>query len=350
MENGKRKMKDETQTLHRESNRRDEPDLDSLPKAKMKFVEPMLAKLVKQVPDGKAWQYEVKLDGYRALAIKSGGHVTMFSRRGNVLNGRFPKIARSFGFLPDNTIIDGEVIALDDDGKPSFAALQKRERGQPLYFYVFDVLAYKGKDVRKVPLSERRNLLENYVLDEARDPIRLSTVFSANAHELIKAARAQGLEGIVAKRTDSIYESGERSGAWLKYKTDKSQELVIGGYKPGSNTFDYLLAGYYEGKKLMFVGKIKNGFTPVLRRKVAEQFRGLETDVCPFANLPEQKNARRGEALTAEVMAKCKWLKPKLVAHIEFTEWTEDNHLRHSRFAGLRDDKDPRDVTHDVAA
>jgi len=332
-----------------ESNLRDEPNPDSLPKAKMEFVEPMLAKLVNHIPDGSAWLYEIKLDGYRALAIKSDGQVTLFSRRGNELNVRFRKIAKSFGFLPDNTIIDGEVVALDEKGKPSFSALQKRKRGHPLYYYVFDVLAYKGKDVRKLTLSERKKLLEKYVFDEIRDPIRLSTVFDTTAHELAEATRAQGLEGIVAKRKDSIYESGERSGAWLKYKTDQSQELVIGGYK-GSNTFDYLLAGYYEGKKLMFVGKIKNGFTPALKRKVSEQFRGLETKVCPFANLPEPKNARRGEALTRELMAKCKWLKPKLVAQIEFTEWTEDNHLRHSRFAGLRDDKDPREVTHEVAA
>jgi bifunctional non-homologous end joining protein LigD len=124
--------------------------------------------------------------------------------------------------------------------------------------------------------------------------------------------------------------------------------LVIAGYKPGPVAFDYLLAGYYEGKHLVFIGKIKNGFTPALRRKVAERFKRLETKVCPFANLPEPQNARRGEALTAEVMKQIHWLRPKLVAQIEFTEWTKGNHLRHSRFVALRDDKKAREVVREV--
>jgi ATP-dependent DNA ligase len=119
---------------------------------------------------------------------------------------------------------------------------------------------------------------------------------------------------------------------------------------PGAHVFDSVLVGYYEGKKLMFVGKVRNGFVPALRRQVAERFKGLETSVCPFANLPEHKSARRGEALTAAVMKKCRWLKPRLVAHIEFTEWTEANHLRHSRFAGLRDDKIATEVKREQAA
>jgi bifunctional non-homologous end joining protein LigD len=178
--------------------------------------------------------------------------------------------------------------------------------------------------------------------------VRLSSEFAASAKDLIAAAKQQGLEGIVAKRIDSKYEAGERSGAWLKYKTNKGQELVIGGYKPGTNAFEYLLVGYYEGKDLMFVSKIKNGFTPIVRRRVAEHFKKLETKTCPFANVPEPKNARSGEALTAEVMKEIRWLKPKLVAQIEFTEWTEGNHLRHSRFAGLRDDKKPLEVVREI--
>ena len=160
----------------------------------------------------------------------------------------------------------------------------------------------------------------------------------------IAAAKNAGLEGVIAKRTDSRYESGERSGAWIKYKTNKGQELVVGGYKPGPNGFDYLLVGYYEGKNLMFIAKVRNGFTPALRRAVAANFARLRTSKCPFANLPEPANARRGEAITAEVMKKIQWLRPKLVAQIEFTDWTTNNHLRHSRFIGLRNDKQARDV------
>ena len=281
--------------------------------------------------------------------IKKHGTITLFSRRGNELNQRFPALADAFDFLPDNTIIDGEVVALDDQGRPSFSALQNYgPRVKSIYFYAFDVLVYEGKDLRKLPLSDRRIVLEKYALPGMRDPMRVSSIFNVSAKQLIAAAKKSGLEGIIAKRVDSSYESGERSGAWLKYKTNKGQELVIGGYKPGPVVFDYLLAGYYEGTDLIFIAKIKNGFTPALRRQVAESFKSLKTALCPFANLPEPQNARRGEAITAEVMKRITWLKPKLVAHIEFTEWTEGNHLRHSKFIGLRDDKQPMEVTKEI--
>ena len=177
-----------------------------------------------------------------------------------------------------------------------------------------------------------------------RDPVRLSAVFTTSPKALIAAAKKAGLEGVIAKRAESRYESGERSGAWVKYKTNKGQELVIGGYKPGSNGFDYLLVGYYEEKSLIFIAKIRNGFTPALRREIAAKFGPLKTSKCSFANLPEPASARRGEAITVEVMKHIHWLRPKLVAQIEFTEWTEGNHLRHSRFVALRDDKAAREV------
>src|ERR1051325_3148228 len=320
-------------------------DLRQLPNARMDFVKPMLAKPVKKLPSGRNWLYELKLDGYRVLVMKERGVVTLFSRRGNNLNNAFPRIATSFSFLTDNTILDGELVVLDESGKPSFAVLQKHKfRPEALHFYAFDLIAYKGKDLRKLPLVDRRMVLEKSALTRMREPVRLSSVFPTSASRLIAAARKSGLEGVVAKRGDSRYESGERSGAWLKFKTNKGQELVIGGYKPGSNGFESLLVGYYESKKLLFVAKIKNGFTPALRRKLAERLKTLETKTCPFANLPERKHARRGEALTREVMQKMRWLKPKLVAQIEFTEWTTNNHLRHSKFVGLRDDKRAHEV------
>ena len=329
-----------------QSNRNRGPDLSKLPKAKLTFVEPMLAKPVGNLPEKNEWRYEAKLDGYRALVMKGKRDVTIYSRRGNNLNRQFPRLARAFSFLPGDTIVDGEIVVLDDNGVPSFEALQKsRSAIQQAYFYAFDVLAYEGRDVRKLPLDERRSLLEDHVLADVRDPVRISPTLDAPPRAIIEAVKEQGLEGIVAKRIDSIYESGERSGSWLKYKTNQSQEFVIGGYKPGPNEFDYLLAGYYKGEDLIFVAKIKNGFVPALRREVATHFKGLKTKVCPFANLPEPKSARRGEALTAEVMKKCAWLKPRLVAQIEFTEWTKNDHLRHSKFVGLRKDKDAVDVT-----
>lgn len=320
-------------------------DLQQLPKARLEFVKPMLAKPSTRLPTGADWLYELKLDGYRALVMKKRGVVTLFSRRGNNLNGWFPSIASAFSFLPDNTIVDGEVVVLDQKGIPSFSDLQNsRFTSESLYFYVFDLIAYRGKDLRKVPLLERRSLLEGSVLTGMRDPVRLSAVFDASPNKLVAAAKKTGLEGVIAKRASSRYETGERSGAWVKYKTNKGQELVIGGYKPGPNGFDYLLVGYYEGKDLIFIAKVRNGFTPALRREVAKNFPPLKTVKCPFANLPEPASARRGEAITAEVMPKIQWLRPKLVAQIEFTDWTKGNHLRHSRFVALREDKSAREV------
>lgn len=320
-------------------------DLRQLPPARLDFITPMLAKPTARLPAGDGWLYELKLDGYRALVVKKRGAVTVFSRRGNNLNGHFPSIAKSFSFLPAGTMVDGEVVVLDHQGRPSFSDLQNsRFKPEDLYFYAFDLLAFKGKDLRKLTLVERRELLENHALRGMRDPIRISPIFDASPDKLIAAATKSGLEGVIGKRADSRYESGERSGAWVKYKTNQGQELVIGGYKPGSNGFEYLLVGYYEGKKLMFIGKIRNGFTPALRREISRKFERLKTPECPFANLPEHASARRGEAITADVMPKLRWLRPKLVAQIEFTEWTKGNHLRHSRFIALRDDKKAAEV------
>ena len=320
-------------------------DLRDLPTARLDFIPPMLARLVPDLPSGPDWLYEVKLDGYRALVLKNRGVITVFSRRGNNLNARFPSIVNAFSFLPDGSMIDGELVVLDDEGRPAFSALHKsRFAPDALYFYVFDLVAFRKKDVRRLPLIDRRRLLEEHALKGMRDPVRLSEVLHASPKTLVAAARKAGLEGVVAKRSGSRYESGERSGAWVKYKTKQGQEIVIGGYKPGTNGFEYLLVGYYEGKDLIFIAKIRNGFTSMLRRKVAQKFAGLRTSECPFANLPERANARRGEAITAEVMKKIQWLRPKLVAQIEFTDWTKGNHLRHSAFVALRDDKKASEV------
>ena len=172
-------------------------------------------------------------------------------------------------------------------------------------------------------------------------PIALSESLDASRDELVRVAKEFGFEGIVAKRKDSVYESGKRTGAWVKYKVNQGQEFVIGGYTVG-NPFDALIVGYYEGQRLLYAAKVRNGFVPQLRREVASRFKGLEIDTCPFANLPEKK--RTQWALTKEEMKNCVWLKPELVAQIEFTEWTPDGHLRHSKFTGPRDDKSPSDV------
>ena len=324
------------------------PDTTDLPQAKLAFVEPMRAKLVHELPAGAGWQFEIKLDGYRALLIRSETESQLLSRNNNSLAGRFKQIVRACQPVAPGTILDGEVVALDGEGRPSFNLLQNWQTSQhPIVYYVFDLLAYKGKSVLKLPLTERRALLSE-AMNGVAEPVRLLGTVEAPTADLIEAARKQGLEGFVAKRASSIYEPGLRSGSWVKYKVNQGQELVIGGYMPGSkHHFESILVGYYEGDRLMFMGKVRNGFVPESREAVFRKFKGLGATKCPFANLPEPRSARRGEALTAEVMKKCCWLKPVLVAQIEYTDWTEANHLRHSRFAGLREDKPAREVIHE---
>jgi ATP-dependent DNA ligase len=182
------------------------------------------------------------------------------------------------------------------------------------------------------------------VLSKLHEPIRYSPSLDASLPDLIRSVREQGLEGFVAKRRTSVYESGQRSGAWLKMRVNRGQEFVIGGYTPGPKNFDALIFGYDEGDKLMYVARTRNGFTPASRQKLFQQFRQLETAECRFANLPENKSGRWGFGLTAAKMKECRWLKPRLVGQFEFVEWTPENHLRHSRFLELREDKDPQEV------
>ncbi len=206
------------------------------------------------------------------------------------------------------------------------------------------MLILAGRDVMAEPLSKRRELLEKRILPKLTEPIRYSPKLQASLKDLIQSVKAQGLEGLVAKRADSKYEPGQRSGAWLKMRVNQGQELVIGGYTPSDKNFDALVIGYYEGPKLMYAARTRNGFTPALRAKLFEKLKPLETRECPFANLPEKTGGRWGAGLTAKKMADCRWLKPVLVGQFEFVEWTGENHLRHTRFIALRDDKKPTDV------
>jgi bifunctional non-homologous end joining protein LigD len=312
----------------------------------LKFIPPMLALNAAALPEGARWHYEIKFDGYRAVGIRTRAGAVLYSRNGKPLNERFPSVAAALAALDEGTMIDGEVVALDDKGRPSFNLLQ-HHRSEALVYYVFDVPAWRGQSLAGWTYEKRRELLESMAM---REPLRLSPRLAAPAGRLIAAAREQGFEGLIAKRGDSVYEPGRRSGAWIKFKLNQGQELVIGGYKPAKDRFDYLLVGYYEGSRLIFNAKVRNGFVPGVKEELYRKFQPLETARCPFANLPEPKGARRGEAITAEVMKKIRWLAPELVAQIEYTEWTPGNHLRHSKFAGLREDKDPRRVVKETAA
>ena len=189
-----------------------------------------------------------------------------------------------------------------------------------------------------------RELLEKKVLPKLREPVRSSAPLAATLPVLIESVKVHGFEGLVAKRCNSPYEPGLRTGAWMKMRVNRGQDFVIGGYTRGTKTFDALIFGYFDGDKLIYVARTRNGFTPVTRAELFRRFKGLEINECPFANLPEPRSGRWGQGLTKAKMAECQWLKPELVGQFEFLEWTADNHLRHSRFVGLREDKKARDV------
>jgi len=305
----------------------------------------MLLLRTENLPDGPQWIHELKFDGYRALAIKTSGKVHLRSRNDNDFNGRYPGIVKALAPMPDDTVIDGEVVALDAEGRPSFNTLQNYgSEGAPLHFFIFDLLILTGKDVMGEPLVKRRELIEEHVLPELADPIRYSPVLDGSLKDLVRSVKAQGLEGLVAKRRDSKYEPGLRSGAWQKVRVNAGQELVIGGYTPSPKNFDALVIGYYQEGKLIYAARTRNGFTPASRVELFKKLKPLELAECPFANLPEKKAGRWGAGLTATKMGECRWLKPVLVAQFEFVEWTSDAHLRHSRFVALREDKKPKDV------
>jgi DNA ligase D-like protein (predicted ligase) len=309
------------------------------------FVEPMLLLSTSQLPEGPGWTYELKLDGYRALAMKVNGKVQVRSRNDNDFNPRYPDIVKALAGLPDETVVDGEIVAIDESGRPSFNALQNHpSSGAFIFYYVFDVLVLSGRSVISEKLSKRRDLLQRHVLPGLKDPIREYPELNASLSDVIRAVRTQGLEGVVAKDLNSSYEPGRRSGAWRKMRISQRKEFVIGGYTVGPKSFDAVIFGYYENAKLLYAGRTRNGFTPLLREQVHRRFRGLEISKCPFSNLPEARAGRWGLGLTAEKMKDCRWVKPELVGEFEYVEWTPDNHLRHSRFVTLRKEAHARTV------
>jgi DNA ligase D-like protein (predicted ligase) len=305
------------------------------------FVEPMTAKVVTVLPDGPAWLYEVKLDGYRALILKDSPTVRVISRNEKDLTAAYPGVAAAGAKLnAQSAVLDGEVVAVDASGRPSFQALQHRA-GHPAHaivFYAFDLLHLDGENLTTLPLEDRRAKLPAVLKNSG---ILLSHELPGSAAQVTEAVGRLGLEGVIAKRRASRYEPGLRTGAWVKLKLDKQQEFVVGGYRPGTHGVDALVVGYYEGKALHYAGKVRAGFTPHVRRDVHAALVPFHTTTCPFADIPNSKTSHWGAGITADQMAEFQWLKPKVVAQIRFVEWTAEGRLRHAAFLGLRTDKKP---------
>jgi DNA ligase D-like protein (predicted ligase) len=313
------------------------------PPAKVAFIQSMECLPVAKLPEGPGWSYEVKLDGYRLEAVKQSGETTLYSRRGNILNEKFQYIADALKKLPDLTILDGEVVALNAHHRSDFNLLQNfRSAETKIHYYAFDILMMKGKLLTQLPLDERRAILARAL--PINDHISLSVVDRGPATHILKFVQKHGLEGVVAKRGDSVYEPGKRSGLWSKHRINQGQEFVVGGYTPGTLGFDALIVGFYRGKDLYFAARVRAGFVPATRRAVFAKIKNLKTAKCPFVNLPEESAGRWGQGLTAEKMKGCVWLKPETVVRIDFAEWTGGDKLRHTKYAALRDDKDPRKV------
>ena len=300
---------------------------------------PMLATPAEDVPRGAGWLFEVKWDGYRAVAQVVGGEATLTSRNGNDLTARFSNVAKEVAKAvktPD-AVLDGEVCALDDSGRSSFSAMQQGKAGTPLVYYVFDVLEIDGEPLVDLPLVERRKRLEQ-LLDRRNRCVRLSETFD-DGGALLTAAEEQGLEGILAKRLDSRYIEGKRTRDWLKVKTHGEQEFVIAGYTKGTgrraSSFGSLVLGYYRGGELVYAGNVGTGFNAKEIDKLLDKLRPLRRSTAQFSEVPKMPKVRKSDVI---------WVEPKLVCEVEFAEWTHDGRLRAPSYKGLREDKAPEEV------
>jgi bifunctional non-homologous end joining protein LigD len=307
-------------------------------------VKPMLTTLVDEPFDDDRWFFELKWDGYRAIAVIEKDAVTLTSRNGKDLLHQFPEmndLPTAFRSIP--VVVDGELCVLDEEGRPSFQALQsrdkpelrgvKRRKPSPVTFVVFDLIYADGRDLRERPLEERKRLLEEIVVAERG--VLFSKHFVGKGKQLYDLAARSGLEGIVGKVRTSPYRSGIRSREWVKIKVKQRQEFVIGGWtepRGSRKGFGSLLVGYYDDGELKYAGHVGTGFDEKLLRDVMAKLKPLERKTAPFAETPPKTNTP------------AHWVKPELVAEVTFAEWTREGILRQPVFLGLRTDKDAKTV------
>jgi bifunctional non-homologous end joining protein LigD len=309
-------------------------------------LEPMLAMPVGRLPSGTGWLYEVKWDGYRALCFITEGKIRMMSRRGNAMEKQFSEVADALLVCvnADTAILDGEVVAMDDNGVPSFQFLQQRtgfsksvksETAHPLSFFAFDLLYLNGYDLRNAALIDRRQLLASILLPS--ETVRYSEHFAGKGEELLQAVRAKGMEGILAKQAQSKYES-RRTGEWLKIKIAAQQDFVICGFILGEREpFGSLVLAYYQDEKLVYAGNVGSGFTQASLKSVFEKIQPLITSEPVLTDVPKDVGA-------------VIWVKPELVCVVKFNSWTGELRLRAPVFQGLREDATPLDVVREVSS
>ena len=299
---------------------------------------PMLATPAEDVPHGD-WLYEIKWDGYRIMATVAGSDASLRTRKDQDYTKRFENVAKELvkAVKTPDCVVDGEVCALDGDGRPSFSAMQQGKPGTPIVYFVFDLLEVDGEPLIDLPLEERRKRLEK-LLDKRNRTVRYSETFE-DGDALLEAANQQGLEGILAKRLGSKYLPGRRSREWLKIKGHGRQEFVIAGYTRGQGrrqgTLGSLVLATYEGGDLVYVGNVGTGFSDREIDRLVSKLKPLQRDTTPFKEAPKMPRIRKGDVV---------WVEPKLVAEVEFVEWTHDGHLRAPAYKGLREDKEAAEV------
>jgi bifunctional non-homologous end joining protein LigD len=303
------------------------------------FMLPQLATLVEKPPSGEEWLHELKFDGYRMLCYLSRGKARFLSRNGKDWTEKFPNVSAALKTFPVTTaILDGEIVIQDKAGRSSFQALQQsmKTRSSAFVFQIFDLVYLDGFNIAHTPLRERKGVLEALLATaKPKGPLRYSDHVEGNGPQFFKQACEFGIEGIVSKLADSAYES-TRSKSWLKSKCIKRQEFVIAGYLPSKKAFPgfgALILGVYDKGKLVYSGRVGTGFSIKQRLEIQKKLDAISQSSMPFAVKPKDPALREAH-----------WARPKLVAEVEFTEWTADGSIRHPSFQGLREDKKPTEI------
>ncbi|MCL5071580.1 MAG: non-homologous end-joining DNA ligase [Actinobacteria bacterium] len=327
-------------------------DISSLKKTgKVTHFKPMLATLIEKPFDSNEWVFEIKWDGYRAIAEIQKNSVLLYSRNDLNFNSQFPEVVESLKKMHINTVLDGEIVVLDKQGRSQFQLLQQylKYKKEMLVYYVFDILYLEGYELLTLPLITRKKLLKQILSSNHRNAkgsnishnmessiknIKFSDHIEKEGIAFFNEAIKNGLEGIMAKKSESVYIPGSRTNKWLKIKTKMRQEVVIAGYtepRGSRNKIGSVITGVYDKNALIFTGQAGSGFDEKELENLYTIFKKLETGICPFKTVPDTTTAAH-------------WLKPELVAEAEFTEWTDKNIMRHPVFLGLRTDKNAFDV------
>lgn len=315
-----------------------------------KDVEPMLATLVTEPVTEEGWMYEMKWDGFRALAYMKDGHIDICSRNNKSFNQKFYPLMKTLKDWKIEAVVDGEIVVVNENGVPSFSDLQlwRSEADGQLLYYLFDILWMEGHSVMHLPLEERKKLLQS-ILPADSPHLRLSEIVKDNGEQAFEMAKQIHLEGVMAKKSGSVYTVGKRTKDWLKVKTEKRQELVIGGYthnEGSSKLFSALLLGLIENGSFNFVTPVGTGFNREMQQQIVDKLRPYQTGKCPFSTVPEYNKPSRFRPNPPK--ATVKWVKPKLVAEISYREETNSGAIRQPSFKGLREDKKPTEVVREV--